>query len=150
MPRISIQNPTRRWGRAWVFLALALALHVLDEALTGFLPLYNSIVQSLRDSYAWVPLPMFSFPVWIGGLSLGVLILLSLSPLVFAGRNFLRPVSYILGIIMVANAIGHIGASFYWGILVPGVFSSPILLLAALALLHATHSSHLASAKAAP
>jgi hypothetical protein len=123
---------------AWVFLALAIALHVTDEALTGFLPLYNSIVESLRESYSWVPLPTFSFPVWLTGLAIGVLVLLGLSPFVFRGSAFLRPVSYVLGILMMGNALGHIGASMYWGILAPGVLSSPILLLAALALLIAT------------
>ncbi len=122
----------------WVFLALAIALHVTDEALTGFLPLYNSIVESLRESYPWVPLPTFSFPVWLTGLVIGVLLLLSLSPLVFAGSPYLRPVSYVLGVLMVGNALGHIGASIYWGIMAPGVLSSPILLLAALALLITT------------
>ncbi len=126
---------TRQWGMAWVFLALAIALHVTDEALTGFLPLYNSIVESLRESYPWVPLPTFSFPVWLTGLVIGVLVLLCLSPLVFGGSAFLRPVSYVLGVLMTGNALGHIGASIYWGILAPGVLSSPILLLAALALL---------------
>jgi hypothetical protein len=122
----------------WVFLALAIALHVTDEALTGFLPLYNSIVESLRESYPWVPLPTFSFAVWLTGLVIGVLLLLSLSPLVFAGSPYLRPVSYVLGVLMVGNALGHIGASIYWGIMAPGVLSSPILLLAALALLITT------------
>ncbi len=123
---------------AWVLLALAIALHVTDEALTGFLPLYNSIVESLRESYPWVPLPTFSFPVWLSGLVIGILVLLSLSPLVFAGSTYLRPVSYGLGVLMTGNALGHIGASIYWGILAPGVLSSPILLLAALALLITT------------
>jgi hypothetical protein len=123
---------------AWVFLALAIALHVTDEALTGFLPLYNSIVESLRESYPWVPLPTFSFPVWLSGLVIGILVLLSLSPLVFAGSTYLRPASYGLGVLMTGNALGHIGASIYWGILAPGVLSSPILLLAALALLITT------------
>ena len=85
---------------AWVFLALAIALHVTDEALTDFLPLYNSIVESLREEYAWILLPTFSFPVWLSGLAIGVLALLSLSPLVFGGRAFLRPVSYVLGVFM--------------------------------------------------
>lgn len=42
---------------------------------------------------------------------------------------------------MVANAIDHIGASLYWGKLVPGVYSSPILLVAALALLNTTYTT---------
>ncbi len=138
---MAIANPTRKWGMAWVSLALAVALHVTDEALTGFLPLYNSVVQSLREPLSWIPLPTFSFPVWITGLTIGVLILLALSPLVFAGSRLLRPVSYFLGILMVANAFGHIGASIYWGKLAPGVYSSPVLLVAALALLITTYGS---------
>lgn len=106
-----------------------------------FLPLYNSLVHSLQVSYPWIPLPTFSFTVWITGLSIGVLTLLGLSPLVFAGSRFLRPVAYFLGILMLANAMGHIGASFYWGKLVPGVYSSPILLVAALALLITTYAA---------
>jgi hypothetical protein len=129
---------TRQWGRAWLFLTIAIALHVIDEALTGFLPLYNSIVESLRESYSWIPLPTFSFSNWLTGLIIGILILFSLSPLVFAGNRYLRPVSYVLGVLMVGNALGHVGASLYWGALAPGVLSSPILLLAALALLVAT------------
>lgn len=138
---MAITNPIRKWGIAWISLAVAIALHVTDEALTGFLPLYNSIVHSLQESYSWIPLPTFSFPVWITGLSLGVLILLGLSPLVFAGKRALRPAAYFLGILMVANAVGHIGASFYWGEAVPGVYSSPILLMAALALSITTHAT---------
>jgi hypothetical protein len=58
-------------------LALAIGLHVTDEALTDFLPLYNSLVESARESYSWVPLPTFSFSVWLAGLILGVLLLLA-------------------------------------------------------------------------
>ncbi len=129
----------KRWGMAWVFLTVTIAVHVADEALTGFLPMYNSVVLSLRDSYSWIPLPTFTFPVWITGLSLGVLLLLALSPLAFAGSRALRPVSYFLGVLMVANAVAHIGISVYWGQLMPGVYSSPLLLVAALVLLIATY-----------
>lgn len=135
---MTTESRTKQWGRAWVFHALAIALHVADEALTGFLPLYNSLVESLRETYPWVPLPTFSFSVWLTGLVIGILLLLGLSPLVFAGSSKLRLVSYVLGLLMTANALAHIGASIYWGILAPGVLSSPVLLLAALALLIAT------------
>ena len=84
------ESPTtfhRRWGIAWLGLAIALAFHVTDEALTGFLPLYNSIVLEIRESYSFIPLPTFTFPIWLGGLIVAVLILFLLSPLVFAGRT---------------------------------------------------------------
>lgn len=127
-------NETRQWGNAWVALAIAIALHVADEAITEFLPLYNSIVLSLRENYPWVPLPTFDFSTWLGGLITGVILLLSLSPLVYAGKRIFRPISYFLGTLMTLNALGHIGGSIYLGTLAPGVISSPVLLLAAVAL----------------
>ena len=136
-----INYKTRRWGIAWIGLVLALALHVTDEALTGFLPLYNSTVESIRNTYPWVPLPTFIFPAWLGGLIIGVLALLALSPLVFGGTPWLRILSYVLGVIMVANALGHIGASFYLGYPAPGVYSSPVLLFSAVALLVTAYGS---------
>lgn len=36
-------------GRAWLALAGALAVHVADEALTGFLAVYNPAVLALRE-----------------------------------------------------------------------------------------------------
>lgn len=132
-------KPTTKWGIAWLFLVTALALHVVDEAQTDFLPFYNALVLSLRQSYAWVPLPTFSFQVWIVGLAGGISILLALAPLVFAGKRYLRPLAYFLGVLMLANALGHIAASIYIGEAAPGVYSSPILLVAAVALLITTY-----------
>lgn len=126
-----------QWRTAWVVHALALALHVTDEALTGFLPVYNGIVEGIRAEHPWVPLPTFTFPVWLSGLILGVLILLALTPLVSRGARWLRVASVILGVVMTGNALGHMGASLYWGTIAPGVYSSPVLLIAALALLTA-------------
>jgi hypothetical protein len=53
-----------RLGQAWVALTLALARHVADEALTGFLDVYNPIVRSMRDRVEWFPMPTFTFEVW--------------------------------------------------------------------------------------
>lgn len=131
---MTTMKETRQWGNAWVVLAIAIALHVADEALTEFLPLYNSIVLSLRENYPWVPLPTFDFSIWLGGLIAGVILLLSLSPLVYAGIRIFRPISYFLGTLMTLNALGHIVGSIYLGTLAPGVISSPVLLLAAVAL----------------
>jgi hypothetical protein len=126
---------TAQWRAAWIGLAGALALHVADEALTGFLPVYNAQVSSIRSKIPWVPLPTFTFPVWIGGLTLGILLMLGLSPLVSRGVGWVRIASLILAVLMVGNALGHVGASIYWGKLAPGVYSSPLLLIAAVALL---------------
>lgn len=128
----------RRWGLAWLGLTTAFALHVADEALTGFLPFYNSAVLRLQETYSFVPFPTFTFPVWLGGLITGVILLYALSPLAFAGRRGLRFLAYPLSGIMVLNALGHIAASVYLGRPAPGVYSSPLLLIAALALFTTT------------
>lgn len=125
----------RRWRAAWIGLALALGLHVADEAMTGFLPVYNDIVGGIRARHAWVPLPTFTFPVWLGGLVLAVLLLLALTPVVARGARWIRMVSLVLACVMIGNALGHLGASVYWGRIAPGACSSPVLLFAALALL---------------
>ncbi len=124
-----------QWRAAWVGLAVALGLHVTDEALTGFLPVYNGVVESLRVNHPWVPLPTFAFPVWLGGLILGVALLFALTPVVSRRAHWIRVASVVLGVMMAGNALGHLGASLYWGRLAPGVYSSPLLLMAAVALL---------------
>jgi hypothetical protein len=134
-----MEQPTatriHQWRTAWVCLALALALHVTDEALTGFLPVYNRAVELFRTNHPWIPLPTFTFPVWLGGLVLGVLLLLALTPVVSRGARWIRIMSLILAMLMVGNAVGHVGASLYWGKLAPGIYSSPVLFLAAVGLL---------------
>ena len=128
-------NEIRHWRAAWVALAVALALHVTDEALTGFLPVYNNVVERVRAKYSWVPLPTFTFPVWLAGLVFGVVLLLAFTPAVSRGARWIRVVSLVLSILMIGNALGHIGASLYWGRVAPGAYSSPVLLLAAVWLL---------------
>ncbi|MBE3044246.1 hypothetical protein IMZ48_17085 [Candidatus Bathyarchaeota archaeon] len=109
-------------------------MHVTDEALTGFLPLYNGIVRGIRARHPWAPFPVFTFPVWLGGLVLGVVLLLGLTPFVSRGQRWIRLASLVLAVIMVGNALGHFGGSLYWRRAAPGVYSSPFLLAAALAL----------------
>jgi hypothetical protein len=132
------ESALKRWGFAWIGLVLALALHVADEALNDFLPLYNQMVEHVRTRYRWFPFPAFTFRLWLGGLIALVVVLLSLSPLVFSGRRWLLGVAYFLGVVMVANAAGHAVGSLYWGTWMPGVYSSPVLFAAAVALLITT------------
>ena len=73
--------PDRHLGRAWVVLALALALHVADEAANDFLAIYNPNVRAIRARFPFLPLPTFTFETWLTGLILGIALLLALSPL---------------------------------------------------------------------
>src|SRR5256885_3873849 len=57
-----------RLGVAWLALCGGLAIHVADEALTDFLSVYNPAVRAIRARFPFLPLPTFTFPVWLGGL----------------------------------------------------------------------------------
>ena len=46
----------------------------------------------------------------------------------------MRPVAWFFGGLMVANALAHFGMSIYMGAFAPGVYSSPVVLVAAIAL----------------
>ena len=124
-----------QFGWAWVGLTAALALHVADEALNDFLSVYNPAVEAIRERLPWLPLPVFTFEVWLGSLIIGMVILAALSPLAFLGSRGLRFFAYFFGVMMVANGVGHFAGSVYLGRPMPGVYSSPFLLAAAVYLL---------------
>ena len=126
----------RRFGIAWVTFTLAVAVHVADEAMHDFLSTYNSTVCAIRARLPVLPLPTFSFRVWLTLLIAGILLALCLSSLAFRGDSWLRIVSRPLGILVgVLNAALHIGSSIYFHRWMPGVYSSPLLLLASIFLL---------------
>jgi hypothetical protein len=123
-------EPRSPLGYAWVGLTLALALHVADEAAHDFLSVYNPAVTAIRLRFPFLPLPVFSFSVWLTGLILAVLALLALAPLAFRGNRWLVRLSYPFAGLMFANGLGHIAYSLYNRTLMPGVWSSPLLLAA--------------------
>jgi hypothetical protein len=118
------------FGWAWLFLGVALALHVTDEATHDFLSFYNPTVLAIRARFPFLPLPVFSFAVWWTGLCLGVLLLLGLSLPAFRGVRLVVWLAYPLAVVMFINGLGHIGFSLVRNALVPGVYSSPLLLIA--------------------
>jgi len=129
---------------AWIALCLALALHVVDEASTGFLSVYNPTVMALRKSRPWLPFPVFTFGVWLAGLVAAIVLLLCLSVFVLHGARWMRPLGYVFAFIMFANGLGHIlgtilgrtVASIRFPRPMPGFYSSPFLLLASVYLLY--------------
>ncbi len=128
-------RPRSRWSLAWLLLTVALAGHVLDEALTDFLSFYNPTVEAIRESLPWLPLPTYTFEAWITGLVVGVLLLTALTPLARDGRPWMRRLSYFYGTVMALNGLVHLVASLMLGRWIPGVVSSPFLLAAAIFLL---------------
>jgi len=138
---IATPHVQRFW--AWISLCLALALHVVDEARTGFLSIYNPSVVALRKNRRWLPLPTFTFGVWLGGLIAATVLLLLLSAFVLRGARWMRPLELVFALIMLANGLGHILGTIFGRTValirfrrpMPGFYSSPLLILAAVYLL---------------
>jgi hypothetical protein len=136
-------QPNTKLGAAWICLCVAVAAHITDEAVTGFLSVYNPTVIELRSRLGWWPMPTFAFRDWLGGLILLVAVLLLLSPFMFHGARWMRPIAYILSVIMIGNALGHTAGTIFGRTVasirfprpMPGFYSSPLLLLASIFLL---------------
>jgi hypothetical protein len=125
-----ISRQTSRLGFAWLLLSVALSLHVTDEALTDFLSVYNPAVQAIRKRVPFIPLPIFTFRVWLAGLCLGIFVAFALSFLAFRGDQLAIVMAYPVAVLMFANGLGHIVASLYRRTMLPGVYSSPLLVAA--------------------
>ena len=127
--------PDVHFGLAWAALCVALAVHVADEALTNFLAVYNAMVHAVRARFPFLPLPTFTFRIWLTGLVVAVLVLASLTPLAFRGAPWMRPTAYAFGIVMAGNGLLHLIGSVYMRKAMPGVYSAPVILGAAIYLL---------------
>ena len=110
-------------------------MHVVDEALTDFLSVYNPAVRAIRARFPFLPLPTFTLPYWLGGLIMVTVFLFALAPAAFRGEPGMRPAAYIFGIVMAGNGLLHLGGSVYMRRAMPGVYSAPIILAAAIYLL---------------
>ena len=129
---------SRRHMQAWLLLTGALAVHVADEALTGFLDFYNPLVLNIRSQVPWFPMPVFTFDVWLAGLVVLVLVLACLAPAVRRGVVGTRFASWALTAIMFMNGVGHLVGSVYFRRWLPGATSAPLLLVASVILARAT------------
>ena len=147
---ILIPRVRSRLGWAWIMMWAALAIHVADEALTGFLNVYNPTVLALRAKLGFWPLPTFSFRGWLTGLTAGILLLALLTPFAFRNVSWIRPIFYFVAVVTgIFNALGHtIGtilghtvSTVQFSRPAPGFYSSPLLLAASVyALLQLRHT----------
>jgi len=136
--------PTYRLGLACLLMCAALALHVTDEALTGFLAVYNPTVITMRTKLGFWPMPAFQFREWLSGLVIGILLLSALSFLAFRNVRWIRPVFYFCAVVTgllnalghtIATILGHTVATVRFPRPAPGFYSSPLLLIASIYLL---------------
>ena len=119
-----------RFGWSWLALAVALTLHVADEATNEFLSFYNPLVLSVRAKFALFPMSTFTYDCWVSGLIIFVLMLFALCFQAFERKRWLVWPAILLGAMMTLNGLGHIAGSIYCGRLLPGVYSAPLLLIA--------------------
>jgi hypothetical protein len=137
------------FGLAWFFLCLALCAHVADEALTGFLGVYNPTVLAVRARVSWFPMPTFEFREWLIGLVTAIVALLLLTPFAFRDARWLRPPAYFFAGIMLLNGMGHTLATIFGQTVstvhfarpAPGFYSSPLLFAGSIYLLLRLRSS---------
>ena len=131
-------------GKAWIGMWLALAVHVTDEALTGFLSVYNPTVTALRTYLGYWPMPNFAFRDWLTGLIAFIVLLAALTPFAFRNAPWIRPVLYFCAIVFgILNGLGHTTGTILGRTVstvrfprpMPGFYSSPLLLVAAIYLL---------------
>ena len=125
------------FGLAWMLLCLAFCAHVADEALTGFLDVYNPTVTAMHAALSWFPMPTFEYREWLIGLIVANVILLTLTPLAYRNARWLRPLAYFYAGVMLLNGMGHtiftvLGRtvpSVRFSRPAPGFYSSPFLLI---------------------
>ncbi|OLC84596.1 MAG: hypothetical protein AUH66_00520 [Acidobacteria bacterium 13_1_40CM_4_57_6] len=137
------------FGMAWFLLCLAFCAHVADEALTGFLPIYNATVLAMRSQYKWYPLPTFEYRDWLTALIVANIVLLLLTPFAFRNAWWLRPLAYFYAIVHLLNGMGHTlatvfgrtASSIHISRPAPGFYSSPLLLAGSIYLLVRLRSS---------
>ena len=124
---------------AWLTLCVALAIHVVDEAANDFLSYYNPNVRSLRIRFPWLPLPTFEFGEWLGGLVAAILLLALAAALMRRYPRGMALAALLFGGLMLLNGVQHLAVSGWLGRLMPGAWSSPLLIVSSLWLLREAH-----------
>jgi hypothetical protein len=119
--------PVRRRYFAWLLLCAVFAIHVADEASTGFLELYNPAVTAMG-----MPAVQFTFPVWITLLALAVVGFLILSYWVRRGTWWTVQASYAFSLLMFSNGIAHLIFSILKHAWMSGAYTSPLLVAASI------------------
>jgi len=131
------QSRASGFGLPWFALTVAFALHVFDEATSGFLSVYNPTVTAMRSRWGWFPMPTFEFREWLVGLIAGFVFCFALTPLAARGARWLRPFAWFYAVLHFFNGMGHTVATILGRTVAtvtfprpaPGFYSSPLLFI---------------------
>jgi hypothetical protein len=131
---------TSGFGREWFALCAALGVHIADEALTGFLDVYNPTILILRQRWGWSVMPTVNLHEYLVSHILVCALLFCLTPVAARGMPGLRPWAWAYALIMFLNGLGHTIGTFLGHTVAavtfprpaPGFYSSPLLFAASL------------------
>jgi len=130
----------RKLGIAWLGLCLALSVHTFDEASTGFLDVYNPTVVALRQRLGFWPLPTLELRDFLTIMTIVIVTMFALTPFAFRGSRWIRPLLFVVAMLMLLNGISHTVATILGRTVgtvhfprpAPGFYSSPLLLIASI------------------
>jgi len=125
---------------AWLFVCLHLAAHSAEEALNGFVEVWNPVLLAVRTATG-IPLPQFEFQAWLTMLVIGVGALTAMTPLVARGVRGFHAGSYVFALAMIVNGVHHLASPLYLGRFLPGQYTSPLLILSSLWLIRKTSAA---------
>jgi hypothetical protein len=80
-------------------------------------------------------MPTFTFGVWLVGLIVLIVVLAALTPAIKNRAPGMRVASWVLAVIMLANGIGHLAGSVYFGRWLPGATTAPLLIVSSVLLM---------------
>ena len=123
---------------AWLYVCLHLAAHGVEEALTGFVDVWNPVLLTMQAATG-IPLPQLVFDEWLTTLAVVVIALTAMTPLVARGVRGFQTGSYVLAFVMIANGVNHLASPLYLGRFLPGQYTSPLLIVASLWLIRQTY-----------
>jgi len=134
------KTAARKLAIAWLGLCFALSVHTFDEASTGFLDVYNPTVIALRQRLGFWPMPTLELRDFLTVMTVVLVIVFALTPFAFRGSRWIRPLVFVLAVLMLLNGISHTVATIFGRTVstvhfprpAPGFYSSPLLLIASI------------------
>jgi hypothetical protein len=138
MPRTPIPHSKANYGLAWLLLCFAFLLHFWDEAAHHFLTHYNATAIARAARHPHMPRMDMSFKTFLLIMIAANAASLGLTPLAYRHIHWFRPFAYAVANIQTLNGLnhsamtiqGHSVESVLFHGPAPGVYTSPVLLLA--------------------
>lgn len=122
------------WTMAWLFGAIAFAIHIGEEIVNGSYGVYADIEVFLSTIIPGLKLPPYRYDVWLINLIGAAAILFALTWLVYVKRGPMRIASYVFATFLTLNGIGHLYAALSMNTYFPGAVTAALLVTAGLVL----------------